>query len=108
MAIPAGSAQQVADALSSLIEIVGIYAIQAAIVIFLSWPAIDVMRLGVDRRRAGFARSVTYSAGQRVSRACDHPAVTRWLVALTSPLLVSLAAATAIVSMFVQTAASVS
>jgi len=108
VAVPAGSAQQVADALSSLVGAVGIYAIQAAIVIFLVWLAIDVKRLGVDRRRAGFARAVTYLVGQRVAGACDHPAVTRWIIALTSPLLVSLAAATAIVSMFLQTAGSVS
>tara|TARA_R110002020_G_scaffold39986_4_gene118266 strand:- start:1750 stop:2397 length:648 start_codon:yes stop_codon:yes gene_type:complete len=108
VAVPAGSAQQVADALSSLVGAVGIYAIQAAIVIFLTWLTIDVKRLGVDRRRAGFARSVTYLVGQRAASACDHPAVTRWIVALTSPLLVSLAAATAIVSMFLHTAGSVS
>lgn len=107
MAVPAGSAK-VTHALSSLVGAVGIYAIQSAIVIFLVWLAIDVKRLGVDRRRAGFARSLTYLAGQRVARACDHPAVTRWIIALTSPLLVSLATATAIVSMFLQTAESVS
>lgn len=101
-AVPGGSAQQVGDALSSLVGVVGTYAIQAAIVIFLIWLAIDVKRLGVDRRRAGFARSVTYLAGQRIATACDHPAVTRWLITLTSPFLVSLAAVTGIVPMFLQ------
>lgn len=108
MTVPAGSAQRVADALSSLVGVVGTYAIQVAIVIFLVWLAIDVKRLGVDRRRAGFARSATYLAGQRMARACDHPAIARWIVALTSPLLASLAATTAIVSILVQSAGSVS
>lgn len=108
VAVPTGSAQQVADTLYLLIGAVGIYAIQAAIVILLTWLTIDVKRQGVDRRRAGFRRSVNYVVGQRAASACNHPAVTRWIIALTSPLLVSLAAVTAIVTMFLHTAGSVS
>lgn len=107
-AVPGGSAQQVGDALSSLVGAVGTYAIQAAMVIFLIWLAIDVKRLGADRRRAGFARSVTYLASPRIATACDHPAVTRWLITLTSPFLVSLAAVTGIAPMFLQLFGSVS
>lgn len=102
-AAPSGSAQQVADSLSSLVGAVGTYALQAAIVIFLIWLAIDVKRLGAERRREGFTRAVAYLAGNLVARSCDQRAVTRWVIALTSPLLVSLAATTAIASIFLQT-----
>jgi hypothetical protein len=94
--------QQVVDSLSSLVGAVGIYALQVAIVIFLIWLAIDIKRLGADRRREGFARAVAYVAGNGVARACDQRAVTRWVTTLTSPFLVSLAAATAIAAMLLQ------
>lgn len=102
-AVPAGSAQRVVDSLSSLVGTVGLYAAQAAMVIFFAWLAIDMRRLGADGRRSGFARSITYLAGRRAARACDHSAVSRWLTTLTSPILVSLAAVTAIIWMFIHT-----
>lgn len=105
-AVPAGSAGNVTDTLMLLVQVVGIYAAQIAIMILLVWLAIDVRRLGVDRRRAGFTRSIAYLAGWRVAKACDHPAVTRWLVALTSPLLTALVAATAVISILVGANAS--
>lgn len=76
-AAPSGSAQQVADSMSSLVGAVGIYALEIAIVIFLILLAIDVKRLGADRRREGFTRAVAYLAGNRVARACNQRAVTR-------------------------------
>lgn len=102
-AVSVGSAQQVADSLLSLVGDVGLYAVEVALVIFLVWLAVDVRRLGADRRRAGFTRSVAYLAGSRAAFVCDHPAVARWLITLTSPFLVSIVAATAVVSMWVRT-----
>lgn len=102
-AVPAGSTHQVADSLSSLVGAVGIYALNVAIMIFLIWLAIDVKRLGVERRRAGFTRSVKYLAGNGAARVCDQRVVVRWVAALTSPFLVSLAAVTALIALLVQT-----
>lgn len=104
-AIPGSSAQQAVDGLTSLVQTVGLYAGQAAVVIFLLWLAIDTGRLRREGRQEGFTRSVAYIAGIRVARLCDHPAITRWVIAITSPLLVSLVAAIVIIWMFLQTTA---
>ena len=102
-AIPGSSAQQAVDGLTSLVQTVGLYAVQAAVVIFLVWLAIDSWRLGGKGRQEGFTRSVAYIAGIHVARRCDHPAVTRWVVTMTSPFFVSVVAAVVIIWVFLQT-----
>lgn len=97
-----GSAQDAVDALFQLVGSVGLYAIEIAIVIFLMWLAIDVGRLGIERRRTGMRRSITYIAGRRTANVLDHPAVMRWLDALTSPFLVTFAAVAAVGAILLQ------
>ncbi|WP_242086915.1 hypothetical protein [Microbacterium lacticum] len=77
------------EALSALIEEVGAYAIQIAIVLLLGWLAIDMWRLNADQRITGFARVVAWAAGPEPARAISTPVVGRWVRALSSPALVS-------------------
>lgn len=77
------------DALSSLIREVGVYAFQIALVLLLGWLAIDMWRLNADRRIAGLTRAAAWAVGPNLARAISNPVVERWLLALTSPALVS-------------------
>lgn len=55
-AVAAGTTESQLDALTQLIGVVGAYAFQIALVIFLGWLAIDMWRLTADARTAGFTQ----------------------------------------------------
>lgn len=88
-AVAGGTTESQLDALSQLIGIVGVYALQIALVLFLGWLAIDMWRLTADVRTAGFTQVARWVGGPDVARATSMPVVERWVRALSSPALVS-------------------
>ena len=88
-AVAGGTTASQLEALDHLIGIMGAYAFQIALVLFLGWLAIDMWRLTADLRTAGFTRVATWVGGPDVARATFMPVVERWAGALSAPALVS-------------------
>jgi hypothetical protein len=88
-AVAGGTTESQLESLNHLIGMVGAYAFQIALVLFLGWLAIDMWRLTADVRTAGFTQFATWVGGPDLARATSMPVVERWVRALTAPALVS-------------------
>lgn len=102
--VAGGTTASQLDVLSSLVGEVGVYAFQIALVLLLGWLAIDMWRLSADRRIDGFTRAAKWALGPALARAISIPVVERWVLALTSPALVSTVAFIGIVYALMLTA----